>query len=114
MRKPKLHTDEQNALTVRTFIASTTEIITKSDIADGFGISRMTMYRYESPQLQEKNRYDSRTSYQAAERNPLNCRICKKPLLHHDRCSICTILLHDTKTRCVGKSRDMIYCIHCE
>lgn len=113
MNKQILKKNEQQALSIRTFIAATTDIITKTDLADGFGISRQTLYRYSSADLQEQNRANSKEQYKRILLKSPHCRICPRSLRRHPRCSHCRILLHDMDTDCVGRSSDMKTCYHC-
>ena len=78
-------------------ISRETKIFTMHSIAKNWGISHITMYRYTSPEYRKLSRETSRKAHRTEKKiDKSKCYKCKRDLKTHDRCKLCTILLHGT------------------
>lgn len=92
----KVAPDLTGILLNRIAISRELHIFSLNEIAAGWEMSRKTLFRYESPESREYSRLIAKRAteaYRAIDKTL--CQICGNKLQGHDRCSICTMLIHD-------------------
>lgn len=95
-RKQVLNLSQTEILRNRIFISRTVHIFNLGDVSKGWGISVPTLFRYDSDHHRKISQENTRKVYKNREKiDKAKCQICFEPLKGHERCSICTILLHD-------------------
>jgi hypothetical protein len=82
-------------LKTRIYISRELGVIRLTQIAKGFGISGMTLHRYNDPVHRQKSIQYARNQTERARQESRNCWRCEKSLLNHKRCGDCEILIHD-------------------
>jgi hypothetical protein len=112
-RPRKLGNIEEVILTTRVFIARTTRIITRKEIAHGFDMDVSTLHRYSSEPYREYSRSLSPAQYERSKRDQTMCHFCKCPTDTHPKCAGCAILLHNVATDRHGGTPDMKRCNSC-
>lgn len=98
----KLDAIIESQLLVRVQISRTTRLFSLGKLAEGFGISDMTLHRYASPKFRElTNRLSQRYYYEhrdAEQLSIIECYRCGEAVDNHERCGACTILIHSGVT----------------
>ena len=97
MRPRILTPEEASTLKNRIYISRTSKIFAIEDIALGWKIGKMTIYRYVSKEYRQKSIEDSKRQRTMAH----SCYKCGIPWNEHERCGICTILTHGEPC-CIG------------
>lgn len=114
MSRPRLLTsDQENFLEFRILLSKEAGIFTLVDIADGWDMSLATLHRYRSETYRVASQQAGRRvylSYRAALLHGV-CYRCHSLLEEHDRCTDCTILLHEYSE--FGHSPNGIQCESC-
>lgn len=108
-----LNTDQETFLEYRIFLSKELGIFTLVEIADGWEMSLATLHRYKSVAYRIASQEAGRKVY-LSYRNSLCrgvCYRCHDELKLHDRCTDCTVLLHDESEH--GYSPDGIRCQSC-
>lgn len=98
-------------LKTRVVIARQLKVIQISQIAKGFDISGMTLYRYENPFHRAKSlEYGKRQVERLREQNWIrSCARCHAAVTGHARCRSCGILIHGEEA--VRGTCSEAYCI---
>lgn len=113
-RPRKLQKEIAEVLQTRVFIAKTTQVISQTDIAEGFDIGIRTLRRYSSEEERAETHTRSAEQYQRLkEIDTTICAYCKRKTETHARCEDCTILIHPLNTDRNGGSLDMERCRSC-
>lgn len=109
MRK-KLDSEVENQLLARVFISRRIGVFTLKDIADGFGISERTVYRYADPEDRQLSRVAALSCYYATRDERMaatkHCHSCGESIATHHRCAACEILLHTPRAYCSQRCFD--------
>lgn len=91
-----LNPSQSDILKNRMYISRQIKIFKLNDLSKEWNISWMTMFRYSSEHFRELSRAHARKNWEIEkERNKTLCQICDDPLKGHERCPICTQLIHD-------------------
>lgn len=91
-----LNSNLSEILRNRVSLSREIKMFTIEMIAEEWKITLSTLYRYNSTDLREKTRILAKKSNKKvikADRSV--CQICFKPIKGHERCKICTQLIHD-------------------
>ena len=114
-RPRKLKKEIADVLQTRVFIAKTTQVISQSEIAEGFEIGIKTLRRYTSEKEREYSRALAAIQYQKYKAIDTSiCSYCEGKVRYHVKCKDCKILLHPLMTERHGGSVDMVRCHSCD
>lgn len=80
----------------RVEISRNTKIFKIEEIAKEWKVPYVTIFRYTSSQYRENSRiYSKKATLLNKSKNKMLCQICGDSLKGHERCPICTQLIHE-------------------
>lgn len=101
----KISPDLTGILLNRIAISRETKIFSLEDIAQGWTVSTRTLLRYDSPKDREYSLLIRKKGYEKERsRDRSLCQLCSLQLEGHERCSSCTMLIHDVPECSCNKS----------
>lgn len=100
--------EREKLLLIRLEIVRDLPIFTLKDIANAWQMSMSTIFRYNKEEYRELSRTVTRRN-RYIKKDRIKCQICFQPIQKHERCSVCTQLIHDysrdTHQRCIDKMK---------
>lgn len=95
-KQSKIAPEVTDILLNRIFISRELKIFTLTEIATNWSITPRTLFRYSSVKDREYSRLVARRTTEAyRNKDKTVCQICGKKLFGHERCKLCTMLIHD-------------------
>lgn len=93
--KAKLAPPFTDLLSTRIYISRHTKLFSLEQVANNWGMSARTLFRYDSPHDREVSRMVARNATERAKAIDRSlCQACGTSLRTHTRCPSCTILTH--------------------
>ena len=96
----KLDELQAEILKMQVGLSRDTQLFRIAQLAKEWGISRATLFRYDSPAYREISRVVSKRRNKRTS-SKMGCAECGAALKAHPRCPACTILVHTAVIHCI-------------